>query len=153
MASLWCKFWNVLRSVRILHPWSFPRVFFTKLISKTPHFHNTDFSFTIHKINTKSTASSSFISLISKYFTVTITQHSTLQQNYDKGKYDRSIGVFPKWIRNSVNSANSGNLINHWSTNWAQFIDPDSHLCLAGTMIASWSLTEEVAGSSPFNDK
>ena len=27
------------------------------------------------------------------------------------------IGVFPKWNRNSLNSANSGNLINHWSMN------------------------------------
>ena len=32
-------------------------------------------------------------------------------------------GVFPKWNRNSLNSANSGNLINHWSMNWAQFKD------------------------------
>ena len=31
---------------------------------------------------------------------------------------------------NSVNSANSGNLINHWSMNWAQFKDPISHMCL-----------------------
>ena len=36
------------------------------------------------------------------------------------------IGVFPKWNRNS------GNLINHWSMNWAQFEDPVSHMCLAG---------------------
>ena len=34
--------------------------------------------------------------------------------------------------------------------NWAQSKDPVSHMCLAGTVIASWSLTEEVAGSSPF---
>ena len=32
-------------------------------------------------------------------------------------------GVFLKWIRNSVNSAISGNLMNHWSMNWAQFKD------------------------------
>ena len=30
----------------------------------------------------------------------------------------------------SVNSVNSGNLINHFSMNWAQFKDPVSHLCL-----------------------
>ena len=40
----------------------------------------------------------------------------------------------------------------------AQFKDPVSHMCLAGTVVASWSLTEEVAewqGLEPFqcNDK
>ena len=34
--------------------------------------------------------------------------------------------------------------------NWAQFKDPVSHMCLAGTVVISWSLTQEVAGSSPF---
>ena len=29
---------------------------------------------------------------------------------------------------------------------WAQFKDPVSHMCLDGTMVASWSLTQEVAG-------
>ena len=29
---------------------------------------------------------------------------------------------------------------------WAQFKDPVSHMCLAGTVVASWSLTQEVAG-------
>ena len=33
--------------------------------------------------------------------------------------------------------------------NWAQFKDPVPHMCLAGTMVTSWSLTQEVAGSSP----
>ena len=33
---------------------------------------------------------------------------------------------------------------------WAQFKDPVSSMCLASTMVASWSLTQEVAGSSPF---
>ena len=47
----------------------------------------------------------------------------------------------------------SVNLINHWSMNWAQFKDPVSHMCLVGTVVASWSLTQEVAGSNPFNDK
>ena len=37
--------------------------------------------------------------------------------------------------------------------NWAEFKDPVSHMCLAGTVVASWSLTQEVAGLSPFNDK
>ena len=30
--------------------------------------------------------------------------------------------------------------------NWAQFKDPVSHMCLAGTVVVSWSLTQEVAG-------
>ena len=34
--------------------------------------------------------------------------------------------------------------------NCVQFKDPVSHMCLAGTVVASWSLTQEVAGSSPF---
>ena len=34
--------------------------------------------------------------------------------------------------------------------NWAQFKDPVSHMCLAGGVVASWSLTQEVAGLSPF---
>ena len=34
--------------------------------------------------------------------------------------------------------------------NWAQFKDPFCHMCLADTVLASWSLTQEVAGSSPF---
>ena len=36
---------------------------------------------------------------------------------------------------------------------WAQFKDPVSHMCLAGTVVAFCSLTQEVGGSSPFNDK
>ena len=47
---------------------------------------------------------------------------------------------------NSVNSANSENLINHWSMNWTQFKDPVSHICLADTVAASWSLIQDVAG-------
>ena len=31
-----------------------------------------------------------------------------------------------------------------------EFKDPVSHMCLAGAVVASWSLTQEVAGSSPF---
>ena len=30
--------------------------------------------------------------------------------------------------------------------NWAQFRDTISHECLAGAVIACWSLTQEVAG-------
>ena len=34
--------------------------------------------------------------------------------------------------------------------NWSQFKDLVSHRCLAGTVVASGSLMQEVAGSSPF---
>ena len=34
--------------------------------------------------------------------------------------------------------------------NWAQFKDPLSHTYLAGAVVASWSLTQQVAGSNPF---
>ena len=34
--------------------------------------------------------------------------------------------------------------------NWVQFKDLVSHMCLAGAVVAFWSLTQKVAGSSPF---
>ena len=34
--------------------------------------------------------------------------------------------------------------------NWAQFKDPVSHMCLAGAVVASWFVTQEVTGLSPF---
>ena len=46
--------------------------------------------------------------------------------------------------------SDSGNRINQWRMNWNQFIDPLCYLCLAGAVIASWSLIQEVAGSKPF---
>ena len=49
---------------------------------------------------------------------------------------------------NSVISANSENLINHLSMNWVDFKDPVSHMCLAGAVVVSWSLTQKVAGLS-----
>ena len=60
------------------------------------------------------------------------------------------LGVFPKLNGNSVNSANSGNLTNHWSMNLGQFKDPDSQMCLASTVVVSCSLMQEVTDSSPF---
>ena len=36
--------------------------------------------------------------------------------------------------------------------NWGQFKDPVYHMSLAGTVIASWSLTLEDTGSNSFND-
>ena len=34
--------------------------------------------------------------------------------------------------------------------NWIQFKDPVSSVCLAGTVVVYWSLTQEMASSSPF---
>ena len=34
--------------------------------------------------------------------------------------------------------------------NWGQFKNAVSHTCLAGTVVAFWSLTKEVTGSKPF---
>ena len=56
------------------------------------------------------------------------------------------IGVFPKWEKFSLNSAKSGNQINHWSMNWAEFKDPVPHMSCTGAVVACWSLTQEVAG-------
>ena len=55
-------------------------------------------------------------------------------------------------MEQNLNSVNSAKLINHLSINLAQFKDSVSHVCLAGAMVASWSLTQEVVGLIPFND-
>ena len=34
--------------------------------------------------------------------------------------------------------------------NWGKFKDSVSHMCRAGTVTASWSLKQEVAGLNPF---
>ena len=34
--------------------------------------------------------------------------------------------------------------------NWAEIKDPVSHVCIAGAVVASSSLTQEVAGLNPF---
>ena len=34
--------------------------------------------------------------------------------------------------------------------NWCKFKDPVSHMCLAGAVVAFWSLIHEMAISSPF---
>ena len=33
---------------------------------------------------------------------------------------------------------------------WSEFKDPVSHMCLAGDVVAFWSLIQEVTGSRPF---
>ena len=62
----------------------------------------------------------------------------------------KTMELFLNGAELSLNSVNAGNVINNWSMDWAQFKDSVSHMCLAGTEVASWSLTQEVAGSSPF---
>ena len=37
--------------------------------------------------------------------------------------------------------------------NCGQFRDPAYHMCHAGTVVASWSLTQEMTGLNPFNNK
>ena len=37
--------------------------------------------------------------------------------------------------------------------NWGQFKDPVSHLCVAGAVVPSWSVTLVAAGSNLFDDK
>ena len=46
-----------------------------------------------------------------------------------------------------------GDLKKRWSMNWIEFKDSVFHICLAIAVIASWSLEQEVADSSPFTDK
>ena len=79
-----------------------------------------------------------------------LTTHS---QSREMACYDRILinllwesGVFPKWSRNSLNIGNSENLINHWSMKWVHFQDPVFNMYLAGTLVASWSLTQDAAG-------
>ena len=59
-------------------------------------------------------------------------------------------GIFPRWKRNSINSAISGNLINHWNMKCGQFKDPASHLCLTDNVVASWSLAQKGGRLQPF---
>ena len=56
------------------------------------------------------------------------------------------MGIFPKWSRTF---SEISELINHRSMNWTKFINPASHMCFTGVVVASWSLAQEVAGSSP----
>ena len=58
----------------------------------------------------------------------------------DVGLYARGIvELFLNRAELSLNSVNSGNLIK-------QFKVSVSYMCLAGAVVASWSLTQEVAG-------
>ena len=62
-------------------------------------------------------------------------------------KFRIPVEFFPKWSR-TLNSVNSGNLINHTSMNSVQFQDLLCCLFVVGAVLASWSLTQEVAGSN-----
>ena len=64
--------------------------------------------------------------------------------------YLRLLWTVENFLNGAETSLNSGNLMNHWSMNWAQFKDPVSHMCHASAVVASWPLTQEVADSGPF---
>ena len=48
---------------------------------------------------------------------------------------EREQWSFPTWNINSVNSAKSRNVINHWSKNQGNFKDPVFYMCLAGAAV------------------
>ena len=61
-------------------------------------------------------------------------------------------GVYPKWGRTFIESrdfSESHSLMHEL----AQFKVSVSHMCYAGTVVASLSLTQEVSDLSPFTDK
>ena len=64
--------------------------------------------------------------------------------------YRRLIGDFPILSRTFTEFSKFRESKNHFSMIGAQFKDPVSTLSYAGAVVASWSLTQEVAGSSPF---
>ena len=57
-----------------------------------------------------------------------------------------SMELFLNGAELSLNSVNSEKLMKHRSMNWVQFKDPISHMCVAGAVVACWSLTQEEAG-------
>ena len=57
---------------------------------------------------------------------------------------------FPKWSRTFTEFGEFRESDNYLSMNWAQFKDNVSYMCLSGTVVACWSLTQEATGSSPF---
>ena len=52
--------------------------------------------------------------------------------------------------RGLTDSTKTWKLVNHQSMSWAPFKDIVSHMCHAGAMVASWSLTQEVASLKVF---
>ena len=82
---------------------------------------------------------------VSSLYLFLTTHFYTAHCSSKKFAHVRDNRVYPKWNSNSVNSANSGNLINHWSMNCSQL-----QLCFAGAVVASQSLKQEMAYSNPF---
>ena len=59
--------------------------------------------------------------------------------------------VFPNWSAAFIEFSEFGETDHPWNMNWAQFKHSVSHMSLADTVVASWSLTQEVRGSNtPF---
>ena len=54
--------------------------------------------------------------------------------------------VFPRWSRTFTAFSEFRETENHWSMNWDQFKDLVLYMCLAGTVVACWSETQEVTG-------
>ena len=54
-----------------------------------------------------------------------------------------TIGVFPKWSRTFTEFRESDRSLKH---ELGSIKDPVSNMCLAGAVVACWSLTQEVAG-------
>ena len=79
------------------------------------------------------------------------TMYIIIQRSGEALRLRNTLGFLLNGAEFSMNSVNSEKIINHPTMNWAQFKDPMSHMCLAGTVVACWPLTQEwVAGSSPF---
>ena len=80
---------------------------------------------------------------LSSYLTTRKNLNHQLLFSYEE--FNGSIEFFLNGAELSLNSLNSEKLINHGSMNWAQFKVLVSHICLTGTVVASWYLTQEVA--------
>ena len=65
----------------------------------------------------------------------------------------RRVHTVQSWQRFTdvgVRDKNSLNPINRWSMNLSPFKYPVCHMCLLDAVVASWCLTQQMAGSSPF---
>ena len=80
-----------------------------------------------------------------KYITPVRSPCFWTRKNVQKlGLFTDSMEFFLNGAELSLNSVISAN------STWAQFQDTVSHMCLAGAVVASWTLTQEVADLSPF---
>ena len=86
-----------------------------------------------------------------------VTNWSHLILNY-RPKYKNTsvvlqnelMGTSDFFLNGTELSLNSRNLINHRSMNWAQFIDPVSHMCIASPVVASSISNTEGGRFEPF---